>query len=125
VPVAELIRKVGISEQTFYRWKKQYVGLEADQMRQMKQLSSKTDPRIAFDLHKCEENPHHRFKPLHYQLSLGPNCSFQMSESNKEHILVVYAPLRHTKNSKTTVFCVTGDHRDQAHRKRSKQFSHS
>jgi transposase-like protein len=26
VPVAEVIRKVGISEQTFYRWKKQYVG---------------------------------------------------------------------------------------------------
>jgi putative transposase len=25
VPVAEVIRKVGISEQTFYRWKKQYV----------------------------------------------------------------------------------------------------
>jgi putative transposase len=28
VPVAELIRHVGISEQTFYRWKKHYVGLE-------------------------------------------------------------------------------------------------
>jgi putative transposase len=38
VPVAELIRKVGISEQTFYRWKKQYIGLEVDQVRQMKQL---------------------------------------------------------------------------------------
>jgi putative transposase len=38
VPVAELIRKVGISEQTFYRRKKQYVGLEADQVRQLKQL---------------------------------------------------------------------------------------
>ena len=38
VPVAELIRKVGISEQTFYRWKRQYVGLEVDQVRQMKQL---------------------------------------------------------------------------------------
>jgi putative transposase len=38
VPVAELIRKVGISEQTFYRWKKQYVGLESDQVREMKQL---------------------------------------------------------------------------------------
>jgi putative transposase len=24
-PVAELIRKVGVSEQTFYRWKKVYV----------------------------------------------------------------------------------------------------
>jgi putative transposase len=38
VPLAELIRKVGISEQTFYRWKKQYVGLESDQVREMKQL---------------------------------------------------------------------------------------
>jgi putative transposase len=38
VPVAELIRKVGISEQTFYRWKKQYVGMELDQARQMRQL---------------------------------------------------------------------------------------
>jgi putative transposase len=38
VPVAELIRKVGISEQTFYRWKSKYVGLEVDQVRQLKQL---------------------------------------------------------------------------------------
>lgn len=38
VPVAELIRKVGISEQTFYRWKKQHIGLEVDQVRQRKQL---------------------------------------------------------------------------------------
>jgi len=38
VPIAELIRKVGISEQTFYRWKSKYVGLEVDQVRQLKQL---------------------------------------------------------------------------------------
>jgi len=38
VPVAELIRKVGVSEQTFHRWKKQYVGLESDQVREMKHL---------------------------------------------------------------------------------------
>jgi putative transposase len=38
VPLAELIRRIGISEQTFYRWKKQYVGLEVDQVRQLKQL---------------------------------------------------------------------------------------
>ena len=38
LPVAELIRRVGISEQTFYRWKKQYTGLEVDQVRQLKQL---------------------------------------------------------------------------------------
>jgi putative transposase len=38
VPMAELIRGVRISEQTFYRWKKQYIGLEVDQVRQFKQL---------------------------------------------------------------------------------------
>jgi putative transposase len=26
MPVADVIRQVGISEQTFYRWKKQYAG---------------------------------------------------------------------------------------------------
>jgi len=38
VPVTEVIRKAGISELTFYRWKKQYVGLESGQVREMKQL---------------------------------------------------------------------------------------
>lgn len=38
LPVADLIRKVGISEQTYYRWKKQYGGLESDQIREFKQL---------------------------------------------------------------------------------------
>ncbi len=38
VPLAELLRQVGVSQQTFYRWKKQYVGLEVDQVRQRKQL---------------------------------------------------------------------------------------
>lgn len=38
LPVADLVRKVGISEQTYYRWKKQYGGLESDQVREFKQL---------------------------------------------------------------------------------------
>ena len=38
VPVAELLRQAGISEQTFYRWKKHYVGLEVDQVRQLRQV---------------------------------------------------------------------------------------
>ena len=36
--VAELTRQVGISEQTFYRWKKQYGGLQSDQVRELKLL---------------------------------------------------------------------------------------
>ena len=36
--VADLTRQVGISEQTFYRWKKQYAGMQSDQVRELKQL---------------------------------------------------------------------------------------
>jgi putative transposase len=36
--IADVTRRVGISEQTFYRWKKQYAGLETDQVRELKQL---------------------------------------------------------------------------------------
>ena len=38
MPVADLVRQLGISEQTFYRWKKQYAGLESNQVRELKQL---------------------------------------------------------------------------------------
>lgn len=38
VAVAGICRQAGITEQTFYRWKKQYVGLEVYQVRQLKQL---------------------------------------------------------------------------------------
>jgi putative transposase len=36
--VPEVIRRMGISEQTFYRWKKQYGGLGVAEVRKMKQL---------------------------------------------------------------------------------------
>jgi putative transposase len=38
VPVVEVCRQVAITEQTFYRWNKHFVGLEIDQVRQLKQL---------------------------------------------------------------------------------------
>ena len=38
VSVADIVRKLGIAEQTFYRWKKQYGGLEASEVRELKQL---------------------------------------------------------------------------------------
>lgn len=36
--VGDIIRRVGVSEQTFYRWKKRYAGLQSDQVRELKQL---------------------------------------------------------------------------------------
>lgn len=37
-PVAEVVRKMGITEQTFYRWKKKYGGLGATELRRLRQL---------------------------------------------------------------------------------------
>ena len=36
--MVDIVRKLGIAEQTFYRWKKQYGGMEPDQVRELKQL---------------------------------------------------------------------------------------
>lgn len=38
MPVADLIRQLGMSEQTFFRWKKAHGGLQPDQARELKQL---------------------------------------------------------------------------------------
>ena len=37
-PVAEICRKLEISEQTFYRWKKKFGGLGVSELRELKQL---------------------------------------------------------------------------------------
>ena len=37
-PAAEIARKLGIAEQTFYRWKREYGGLEPGQARELRQL---------------------------------------------------------------------------------------
>ncbi len=37
-PVKEVIRKMGITEQTFYRWKKKYAGMLPSDLRKLKQL---------------------------------------------------------------------------------------
>ena len=37
-PVAEVCRKLGISEQTFYRWKKKFAGMGVAELRRLRQL---------------------------------------------------------------------------------------
>ena len=37
-PVAEIIRRLGVSEQTFYRWKKQFAGLGVAELRRLRTL---------------------------------------------------------------------------------------
>jgi putative transposase len=37
-PVAEVCRKLGVSEQTYYRWRKEYGGMRGDQAKRLKEL---------------------------------------------------------------------------------------
>ena len=36
--IAEAVKKLGITEQTFYRWKKQYGGMDRDHVKRLKEL---------------------------------------------------------------------------------------
>ena len=38
--VAEAIRAIGVSEVTYYRWRREYGGLKSDQVRRMKDLET-------------------------------------------------------------------------------------
>jgi putative transposase len=38
VPVAEVCRKMGVSEATYYNWKKKYAGLGIPELRKLRQL---------------------------------------------------------------------------------------
>ena len=38
MPIAEASRKIGITEQTYYRWRKEYGGLRIEQAKKLKNL---------------------------------------------------------------------------------------
>jgi putative transposase len=51
-PVVEVCRKIGVSEQTFYRWKQKYVGMGVAELRRIRQLEEENRKlkRIVADL---------------------------------------------------------------------------
>ena len=38
IPISEASRKIGVTEQTYYRWRKEYGGLRIEQARKLKNL---------------------------------------------------------------------------------------
>ena len=46
--VEEICRKLGVSEATFYRWKKQFAGMGTVEIRRLKHLEEVSRKRIAF-----------------------------------------------------------------------------
>ena len=52
IPVAEICRKAGISQATYFSWKKKYAGLLPSEMKRLKQLEDENGrlKRIVADL---------------------------------------------------------------------------
>lgn len=41
--MADAIRQIGVTEVTFYRWRKEYGGLSADQLKRLKELEKENE----------------------------------------------------------------------------------
>ncbi len=41
--MADAVRQIGVSELTYYRWRKQYGGMSRDQLRQLKDLQKENE----------------------------------------------------------------------------------
>jgi len=61
LPVPEISRKMGITEQTFYRWKKRYAGMGVSELRKLKALEEenkqlkKLVADLSLDKHMLQE----------------------------------------------------------------------
>ncbi len=42
--VADAIRQIGVTEVTYYRWRKEYGGMSADQAKRLKELEKENEP---------------------------------------------------------------------------------
>lgn len=60
-PVTDIIRKMEISEQTFYRWKKKYAGLLPSELKRLRQLEDENKrlkqmvAELSLDKHMLQE----------------------------------------------------------------------
>lgn len=43
ISMAEAIRQIGVTEVTFYRWRKEYGGLKTDQLKRLKELQKENE----------------------------------------------------------------------------------
>ncbi len=42
--VAEAVRQIGVSQQTYYRWRNEYGGMSRDQLKRLKELETENTP---------------------------------------------------------------------------------
>ena len=40
MPIADAVRQISVTQQTYYRWRKQYGGMNRDQLKRLKELET-------------------------------------------------------------------------------------
>ena len=72
-PATELCRKLGISEQTFYPWKKKYAGMGVLELKRVKQLEEENQ-RLPMPMLGRPDGPHGSRPPwMSCERSRGPH----------------------------------------------------
>ena len=56
IPVKDICREVGISDATFYNWKSKYGGMEASDVKRMKELEAENAQLKSMYAETCMEN---------------------------------------------------------------------
>ena len=88
-PIADLCRQEGIGVSTFYKWRSKYDGLEASELKRLKQI----------------EQEHERLKKMYAELSL---MSRMQEEIIKKLYQIKLAGFKLAKLSMTTILCGKG-----------------
>ncbi len=90
----EICRKLGISEQTFYTWKRKYTGLGLSELRELRQLRDengklkKLVADLSLDRHMLQEIPCFS-KPRHRRVLRWTQLTHQVSERRASRLLLV------------------------------------
>ncbi|MCT3924048.1 IS3 family transposase [Elizabethkingia anophelis] len=88
IPIKELCRELGISEATFYNWKSKYGGMEASEVKRIKELEEENARLKRMYANLAMDNEILR-DPVHKK-SLGPAAKRQLSEELvKDHKIPV------------------------------------
>lgn len=78
-PVAEVIRRMGLSEQTFYRWKKVYGGLGVGELRRLKLLEEENSTVQSVDCSSVSQ-PDGCYRPARPRAFMGLQVSEPCAE---------------------------------------------
>ena len=92
----DAIREVRITEQTYYRWRKQYGGMGTDQRKDLKRLQKESLPV------ERQESERHRPTPLRESVSrpdAGRRCS-EGSCPGETACVIVLEPMAHNSSSR-------------------------